>query len=334
MTDNSQPSKPKPRLLWCWPESVQEDQQLRDLLASFASVETGIPTQDEFERMLPDFDIVVPRLSHQLTETMVTHDASRLALIGTPSTGSDHIAVAAATARGINTVTLKEEREFLDTVQATAELAWLLLLACQRRLREALQQTQSGQWSAQAIRGHEMIGGTLGIIGYGRLGSMVSRFAHAFRMRVIATDPKSPIADPWVEQMDLHDLLQHADMISLHVHLSEQTHEMIDADAFAHMKRGMILVNTSRGGLIDEQAMLQALQDGTLAAAGLDVINAERSTDRADDPLLCYAKDHPNLIITPHMGGCTVESQRKAFIHFARLLKSAWQQHELYTHPA
>jgi len=156
---------------------------------------------------------------------------------------------------------------------------------------------------------------------------MVSRFAHAFRMNVIATDPL-PIPDDWVRQMPLDALLSEADTITLHVHLTGETRGMIGAEQFSKMKQGSYLVNTSRGALIDEDAMLEVLNSGRLAGAGLDVVCGERHADRAQRPLFKYAAEHDNLIITPHVGGCTLEGQHKAVLYFAAKLRDVWLQTE------
>ena len=140
---------------------------------------------------IADYDVLVPRLEHEI-DASVLDSGRRLRVIGTPSAGTDHIAVAEAKRRGIEIVSITDDREFLD--QATAELAWLLILACNRNLRQALQHVAEGGWQSSAVRGHELMGRVLGIVGYGRLGNMVSRFAHAFRMRVVAADPL-PISD-------------------------------------------------------------------------------------------------------------------------------------------
>jgi len=314
-----------PRMLWCLPEAFVDAPALRPRLERFASVDVRRPAQAELASIVRYYDILVPRLSHEVNESMLD-SAPSLKLIGTPSTGSDHIAVAAAKRRGIETVTLKDDRAFLDSIQATAELAWLLILACHRRFREALDQVERGQWNAQDVRGHELMGRTLGIVGYGRLGTMVARFAQAFCMRVIATDPFVTIRDPGVKQLPLEQLLVEADIISLHVHLSDSTRGLIGPREFTLMKHGAVLVNTSRGSVINEEALLKALREGKLAAAGLDVIQGERSTDRASRPLLAYAANHRNLIITPHIGGFTQESQIKAHGRFVELLEQAWAQ--------
>ena len=314
----------RPALLWLWPEFLDDFPELADLLRSFAELDSRAWSRAQLLDHIGDYDILVPRLEHEI-DLALLDAAPRLAVIATPSTGTDHIAVAEAQRRGIRIVSIKDDREFLDTVQSTAELAWLLILACNRNLRACLKQVDDGGWERQAVRGHDLIGRTLGIVGYGRLGRMVSRFAHAFRMNVIAADPQR-VSDDWVRQMPLAQLLTEADIITLHVHLTDQTRGMIGAEQFSQMKPGVFLVNTSRGDLIDEDAMVEALRSGRLGGAGLDVVCCERQADRAQRPLFGYAAEHDNLIITPHVGGCTLEGQHKATLFFAAKLKHACQQ--------
>ncbi len=314
----------KPRLLWTWPDILDDVPEVRSHLEAFAQLTVASPTTEELVERMQGQDILVPRLSHEVSQALIDA-APDLRIIGTPSTGSDHIAVRVAEARGIRVVTIKDDRALLDSVQSTAELAWLLVLACSRRMREALRQVRAGGWNAMAVRGHELIGRTLGVVGYGRLGSMMGRFGRAFGMRVIATDPRGA-SDPEVVCMPLHDLLAESDIVSIHVHLDDSTRGLMGAAEFARMKRGAVLVNTSRGDVIDEDALLAALESGRLAAAGLDVITGERDADRNLRPLLRYAAAHDNLIITPHIGGCTVEAQAKVMLHFVSKLQQAWEQ--------
>ena len=317
---------PLPRLLWQWPELIEDDPRVGQVLDGFASVQSSIVSRVDLPAHVRTCQILVPRLEHEI-DVALLDAAPCLRMIGTPSTGTDHIAVAEAQRRGIRVVSIKDEREFLDSVQSTAELAWLLVLACNRNLRTCFKQIEAGGWHAQSVRGHELIDRTLGIIGYGRLGRMVSRFAHAFRMPVIASDPQ-PITDDWVRQMPQEQLLGAADIVTLHVHLDDRTRGMFGAMQLAKMKRGAFLVNTSRGGLIDEDALVAALESGRLGGAGLDVICGEREEDRTRRPLFRYAMTHDNVILTPHIGGCTVESQQKVVLHFARKLRDAWQKSE------
>ena len=311
----------KPRILWLFPEFLDEIPALRGELVAVGQLDPAELNQAELTQRIGNYEIIVPRLSHEINAGVLER-AKQLRLIGTPTTGTDHIDIDAARRRGIEVVSIKDDREFLDSVQATAELAWLHILAASRNFRQAIAQVQEGGWVP--VRGHELMGKTLGIVGYGRLGTMVGRFARAFGMDVVATDPR-PITDSGIEQLPLANLLVRADIVTLHLHLTDQTRGLIGRREFELMKRGVILVNTSRGGLVDEAALLDALRSGHVAAAGLDVICGERDPDRANRPLMRYLRDHPNLIITPHIGGCTEESQSKAMRFLVTKLRRSWE---------
>jgi phosphoglycerate dehydrogenase-like enzyme len=312
----------RPRIWWGWPEIFAIVPSLRGELEEWGDVVCMESGGQDGPRPVDRFDIVVPSLSQEVDAGWM-RAIPGLRIIGTPTTGTDHIDVAFAEQAGIRVISIKNERALLDDIQSTAELAWLLILACQRNLRAALTQGAAGGWDASAIRGHELIGKTMGIVGHGRLGSMMSRFALAFRMCVLAADPQ-PVTAPGVRQVSFDTLLAEADIVTVHVHLSDATHGMFDAATFGKMKTGAVFVNTSRGALVDEEALLAALESGKLAAAGLDVICNEREADRANGPLLRYAATHSNLIVTPHLGGTTVEAKAKAQSHLVQLLKQAW----------
>jgi D-3-phosphoglycerate dehydrogenase / 2-oxoglutarate reductase len=192
------------------------------------------------------------------------------------------------------------------------------VLCCLRRIPAACDAVRRGQWSSAEFRGREAAGRVMGIIGYGRLGRMVSRFAHAFGMRVLACDPHHTVTDSWVEQMDLDDLLRQSEIVSLHVHLTPETEGLIGRREIDGMRDSAILINTSRGKLIDEPALLDALVSGKLACAGLDVLANELDGRTDPDPLVDYARQRDNLVITPHVGGVTYDAQEKAFAQMAR----------------
>jgi D-3-phosphoglycerate dehydrogenase / 2-oxoglutarate reductase len=154
-------------------------------------------------------------------------------------------------------------------------------------------------------------GKTAGVVGYGRIGRMVADYLRAFGMRVLAADPvvnRAPA--PGVEMTSLEDLLERADLVTLHVSLTERTNGFFGKREFAAMKSGAWFINTSRGELIDESALLDALGSGRIAGAALDVLCDERSSGMNDHPLVAYARTHENLLITPHVGGCTLESMQ------------------------
>jgi D-3-phosphoglycerate dehydrogenase / 2-oxoglutarate reductase len=250
----------------------------------------------------------------------VLERAGRLRAIATPSTGLDHIDLTEAARRGIAILSLKDDTEFLSRVTATAELAWGLLLAVVRRLPGATAAARRGDWARDRFRGRQLSGKTLGVLGYGRLGRMVARYGLAFGMRVLACDVRAVQPEAGVEMTSFDSLLRESDVLSVHVHLTEANRGLVSAGAIAKMKPGAVLLNTSRGAIVDESALLAALESGRLAGAGLDVIHGEWDADLANHPLIRYAAGHENLVITPHVGGVTHESQAMTLEHTARKL--------------
>lgn len=250
----------------------------------------------------------------------ILQNAHQLKVIATPSTGTDHIDVQYAKSNGIKILDLSREYDVLDTFSATAEHAWCLILALLRRLPSAFASAKAGCWARQAYAGTQVLGKTLGIIGFGRLGKMMAAMAAGFRMKIIACDTK-PIAGDFVRQVDLETLLAESDIVSIHVHLTEGTRGLIGRKELALMKPQSIIINTSRGAVIDESALLTALENGALSGAALDVICGEWDMDLTRHPLIAYAREHDNLIITPHIGGSTIESIVGARVYMAQQLK-------------
>jgi len=283
-----------------------------DSLREVAEV-VDLPADAEVLRdRIEAFDAYFASLAVQVDREVLTR-AKRLRVIATGSTGTDHIDLDAARQCGVTVLSLKDDREFLDRITATAELAWGLLLSVVRRLPWAFDDARKGHWSRDAFRGRQISGKTLGVIGYGRLGRMVAEYGKAFRMRVLACDTREVEMSPGVERVSLHRLLAESDVISVHVHLTEETRGLIGCEAFSQMKPGVVLINTSRGAVIDEEALLRALQQGRVAGAGLDVVHGEWREDLEQHPLIQYSRAHQNVVITPHIGGVTEESQTLAY---------------------
>jgi len=246
--------------------------------------------------------------------------AKKLGVVGAPSTGTDHIDIDLLKQRGIKLIALTHEYELLDRFSATAECGWGLLLACMRRIPYHHQSVRQGRWAESRHVGNQLGGKTLGVIGVGRLGKMTVEYGKAFRMRVLGCDPVD-FSILGVERVDLDTLLHESDVISLHLHLHENTRNLLGRVEFAKMKEGVVIVNTSRGGLIDEVAFLEALKSGKVAAAGADVLcEIDWMEDVTKHPLVQYAQTHDNMIITPHIGGGTVESIAGARIFIAEKL--------------
>jgi D-3-phosphoglycerate dehydrogenase len=245
--------------------------------------------------------------------------APHLKVIGSPSTGTDHMHLTEIDARGIVRFDIAKEYDLINSFTATSELAFALLLAVNRHLKPAFAAADQGKWSRELFTGFQLNGKTLGVLGLGRLGRISSRIGQGFGMRVIAHDIQDVHA-PGVEMVSFNRLLAEADVVTIHVHLNAVTEGLINATSFAQMKSTAILINTSRGRIVDEEALIEALKTGVIAGAGLDVIDGEWLSDekRANHPLIQYARRHGNLVITPHIGGATVESIYGARIFIAR----------------
>ena len=162
------------------------------------------------------------------------------------------------------------------------------------------------------FRSIELNGKTIGLIGCGRIGRKMAGFAKGFKMKVIAYDPYKSLEDAGLEQVEMEELLKRADIVSVHVALNDQTRKMINKSIFGKMKDGVYFINTSRGDVVSEEALIEALQSGKVKAAGVDVISGEDLIDKYNLPLIKYSREHSNLIVTPHIAGATVESEYKA----------------------
>ncbi len=292
------------------------------ILKSIGSVHEETCSRQRLNELIKEFDVLIIRLGHRVDRELINR-GKRLKVIVSATTGLNHIDVDFARKCGIEILCLKGERAFLDTLTATAELTWALLLALYRKIPGAHMHVVAGGWDRDLFRGNQLSGKTLGVVGFGRLGSIVARYGHAFQMNVLAHDPNVTEAPEWVELLDMAALLNKSDVVSLHVNLSESTEGFFGKPCFNLMKQGAVLINTSRGELIDEPAMLAALQSGKLAGAALDVICGEVGRDEMwpmNSPLLEYALKHENLILAPHIGGATLESMEATEIFMAKKL--------------
>ncbi|HSW29265.1 MAG TPA: NAD(P)-dependent oxidoreductase [Longimicrobiales bacterium] len=265
-------------------------------------------------------DVLVVRLRNRVNLDVLAA-APFLRAVVSPTTGLDHLDLAALDARGIAVLSLRGEAEFLRGVTATAEHAWALLLALVRRVPAAAEAARRGAWDRDRFRGRELAGKTLGVVGLGRLGTMVARYGAAFGMRVVAYDPfVDPGAIP--ERMpSLAALLAVSDVVSLHVPLHAGTRGMLDAQALAHIKPGAVLVNTSRGDVVDEDALVEAVRSGRLAGAALDVVVGEMgAAGPGASPAVRFAAGDDRILVTPHIGGATLESMENTEIFMAEKL--------------
>lgn len=254
---------------------------------------------DGWRDALPGAEALVCQLTDRVDAALLDR-APRLRIVASAAVGYEHIDVAACRARGI---TVTNTPDVLTA--ATADLAWALLLAAVRRLPQAERSLRAGEftgWGFWDYLGGDLEGRTLGIFGMGRIGRAVARRAGGFGMRVIyhSRSPLPAVDERALgaERVDFDGLLARSDVVSLHAPLTPETRRAFDRGALARMRPGSVLVNTARGPLIDEAALVDALRDGPLAAAGLDVFEREPIVH----PGLL---DLPNVVLLPHIGSAT-----------------------------
>ena len=261
-------------------------------------MKTGMDEQ-ELINTIPEFHIAVVRGATKITRNVI-QAASNLELIVRAGIGLDNIDCDAAKEKGIQV-----NNTPAATTTSVAEHALGLMLAAVRNHGKANLSMKAHKWEKKALSGTELFQKTLGIIGSGRIGLEVARLGSAFGMQVLVYDIIDVQTDLDLKQVDLDELLAQSEVISLHLPLNEQTKHMISDAEFAKMKDGVILVNASRGGTVDEKALYEALESGKVRAAGIDVFEKEPP----DEYTLI---DHPNVIVTPHIGAAAKEGQKRA----------------------
>jgi D-3-phosphoglycerate dehydrogenase len=282
--------------------------QGQDLLRASALVEdrNGISPQELLE-LIPEYDALIIR-SRTKVNSKLLESASRLKVIGRAGVGVDNIDLESARVMGITVLNTPT-----STSIAVAEHTLALMLSLGRSIPRADASMKSGTWQKKELTGVELYQKTLGVIGMGNIGSEVTRRAAAFGMSVIAYDPfinTDEIRQRGAEPVRLDELYVRSDFISIHVPLTDETHGMIGAQAIGVMKRGVRLICNARGGVVNEDALLSALQNGQVAGAALDVF-AQEPPGRSELVL------HPKVIATPHIGAQTEEAQIRAAIDIA-----------------
>ncbi len=311
----------KPRILNIEPSNYSKE--AREIICTFAKLDETQLTRPELIERIHEYDGLIVRFGHYINSE-VFKNASRLKVIATSTTGLNHIDLEEAKRHDVIVLSLKGEREFLDTISATAEHTWGLVLSIVRKIPIAVNHVKSGGWQRDLFRGEELSGKILGIIGLGRLGLKVAEYGLAFKMKVIAYDPYVSRSDFQIYMTDFRGLLEKSDIITVHVPYEENTRNLVSKQKFMLMKKGAYFINTSRGEVIDEEALLEALLNNHLSGAALDVLSGENlyeSSFLKDNHLISYAVNHDNLIITPHIGGATWDSMRKTEIFIAEKLK-------------
>lgn len=282
----------------------------------FEVLEATGRTPEQLRELVHDVDAIVVRSASTISAEIMAA-APRLKVVGRAGVGVDNVDVEAATQRGVVVMNTPDG----NTI-ATAELSFTHLLCTARPIAQANASMKAGQWDKKSFTGTELMNKTLGVLGLGRIGSEVAKRAKAFGMRVLAFDPyvtRERAQALEVDPVDIDTLLREADFITIHMPRTEATANLLNAAAFAKMKRGVRLVNCARGGLVNEEDLVEALRRGQVAAVGLDVFSAEPLP--ADSPL----RQFPNVVLTPHLGASTAEAQEGVGLQVAEQIAEMLQ---------
>ena len=306
------------------PEAVKIRYALElEALEPYAEIiEIEAATAEEFAAGVKDMDAIITSWGFRIDAELISN-LNKCVVIGVGSVGVDMVDIEAATAAGIVVTNVPDV--FIEEV---ADHAMMLLLASARRMKTMAQMAADGRWwSGRPLLNHipRLMGQTLGLFAFGNVARCTARRAQAFGMRVIAYDPyvsELTLSEAGVEPVSLHELFARSDYLSLHAPHNDETHHAVNAKTLALMQPHAVIVNTARGPLIDETALVEALNSGTIAAAGLDVL--EQEPPAPDNPLLFL----DNVLISPHVASATTrmrpETRRRVGREVALVLQNKW----------
>ncbi|ADN49669.1 hydroxyacid dehydrogenase [Vulcanisaeta distributa] len=296
--------------------------QAMKMLSEVGEVDIKPMTTEQLKDAIRDYDAVIVSVWHRVTKDVI--DAGRnLKVIGTASVGTDHIDVEYAEGRGIKVVSAAGASTY-----SVAEFTFGLLLMMVKRIPENMGRVRNGEWSSLLTPGIELFGKTLGIIGFGRIGSYVASIANAFRMRVLAYDPfvdrERFIEVNAIRVDNLDDLLKQSDFITIHTSLTRESRGLIGRREVGLMKDGVYIINTARGEVVDENAILEGLKSGKIAGYAADVLTGEPPTEDTSPLLRAFRRGEvSNLFITSHIAGVTRESVKRYTLYVAKGVRDA-----------
>lgn len=292
------------------------------ILNSFAKIDYGPMSRSKLLKNIYKYDALIVRLDHYI-DGQIIRNSRKLKVISSATTGLNHIDLNLLEKKKIKVISLKGETEFLQSIHATAEHTWALLLSLVRKIPQARNSVLNDNWKRDNFKGHELHGSTLGIVGFGRIGKKVANYALGFGMKVLVfTEPieKTKLDIKFVDSLE--KLISQCNVISIHLPYNSRTHQMFGKREFSSFKNGSYLINTSRGEILEENELINALIDGRLLGAAIDVINNEKSINLTNNNrIISFAKRNSSLLITPHIGGCTFESMEKTEIFMSKKLR-------------
>ncbi len=274
-------------------------------------------TPEELADAIGNYDGLIIRSQTRVTAEIL-QKADRLKVIGRAGVGVDNVDVPAATQKGVVVLNSPE-----GNTMAATEHTWALLLSLARKVAQADATMRLGKWDRKSFTGAELYGKTLGVIGLGKIGGAVARRGQGFEMEVVAFDPfvtQEHAARLGIKLLPLDELVKTADFITVHVPKTKDTADMINAERLAMMKPTTRLINCARGGVVNEAALADAVKNGVIAGAAVDVFSVEPPTE--DNPLILAAKDGcKNLLLTPHLGASTEEAQIKVAVDVSEQIR-------------
>ncbi|GER93414.1 hydroxyacid dehydrogenase [hot springs metagenome] len=264
--------------------------------------------------ILKDISVIFAPLGYYFGEDIFSMSPD-LKVIATNTTGVPHIDVERAAARGIHIISLRDEKEFLNTITPTAELTMGLIINITRNVISAIKSVLDGKWSRWEFGGQAMLSRmSIGIVGLGRLGKMVAKYATAFGMDISYYDPFITHDLQWIYKRceSIEELVSNVDIVSVHIPMNKENRHFFNRGVFSKFKKGSYFINTARGEVVDSEALIDALEKGIIKGAALDVLDGEFEPDFSErvlsHSLVRYAQTHDNLIITPHIAGSTEDA--------------------------
>jgi len=276
-------------------------------LLQLGSVTKGPFSGNQLKAACQDANVLVLRLGHYIDASFFKD--TQLQFILTPTTGLDHIDLVAAQQKNIEIISLKDKTGFLEQIPSTAEHTWALMLSLLRKITAAHQDVMKGNWNRDAFKSRNLNALNLGILGFGRVGKQIAKYAEAFGMNYRFFDTAPELKDHLNSAENLDEMLAQSDVLSVHIPLNAQNINFLNTEKLQHLKNGALLINTSRGEIIDEKAVVNALGNGKIAGVATDVLTDElHPEERNKSPLLAYARENETVIITPHIAGATLDS--------------------------
>ena len=294
-------------------------------LKKFCEIKTELHSRKKALKYARDSKVILAGGRIEIDNEFLKN-AKKLKLILSPSTGTDHLALSTIRKRKIKVLHIAKKFQLIKKFTATSELSFCLLLSILRKVFKSFNDVKKGIWSRDKNVGFQLKDKTIGILGLGRLGKISAKIASGFQMNVIAHDIKKAKVRG-VKNVTFNELFKFSDVVFVHIHLNKSTENLINMEVLRKMKKNSILINASRGKIINEKDLLYALKNKIIAGAGLDVIDGEwlERKKLSKHPLIRYSKNHDNLIITAHIGGSTYESIKIArdyvFNHLLHLIK-------------